>query len=81
VLIPDERRRGNLLLYRRVLTDNGGRFGLRGIAPGEYKIFVVQPAAPVGAEEDPEFISQHESRAVSLSVAAGAATEMQLTNP
>ena len=81
VLVPDLPRRNNSLLYKRVLTDNGGHFGLRGVAPGDYKLFAVQEAPPMGAEEDSEFLAQHENRGLSVTVASGASVEIQLPLP
>jgi hypothetical protein len=81
ILVPDLARRNNSLLYMRVLTDNGGRFGLRGVAPGEYKLFAVQEAPPFGAEADSEFIATHESRGLAVTVAPGTPVEIQLSLP
>jgi hypothetical protein len=39
VLVPDEPRRNQFRLYQARTTDQYGRFDLRGVAPGSYKLF------------------------------------------
>jgi len=66
VLVPEPRRRSQLYLYKTTTTDQYGRFRLRGIAPGEYKIFAWEDIES-GAYQDPEFIRPFESRGQSFS--------------
>ena len=39
VAVPDEARRTNFKLFKSQTTDQYGKFELRGLAPGSYKIF------------------------------------------
>jgi hypothetical protein len=39
VAVPDEARRTNFKLFKSQTTDQYGKFDLRGLAPGSYKIF------------------------------------------
>jgi hypothetical protein len=39
VAVPDEARRANFKLFKSLTTDQYGKFDLRGLAPGSYKIF------------------------------------------
>ena len=65
VLIPSQRRRSDL--YRNTLSDIGGRFSLRGIAPGDYKLFAWQ-GIDKGAYQDPDFLQPFENQGESISI-------------
>jgi hypothetical protein len=39
VLVPGDARRNEFHLFKQVTTDQYGRFEIRGIAPGDYKVF------------------------------------------
>jgi hypothetical protein len=58
-LAPDERRRGRPDLFRATLADQYGRFVLKGLAPGEYKLFSWAEVES-GAAQDPEFLKLYE---------------------
>ncbi len=58
-LVPEEKRRGRRELYKTATTDQYGRFTLRGIPPGEYKLFAWEEIEP-GAHQDPEFLKPYE---------------------
>ena len=60
VLVPDARRRNQLHLYKTTSTDQYGRFLVRGIAPGEYKLFAWEDVES-GAYQDPDFLGPFES--------------------
>lgn len=64
-LIPDDRSR--LGLYRRVLTDGTGHFMIRGLAPGDYKLFAWEDA-PDNAHYDPEFVHTSEDKGIAVQV-------------
>ena len=69
VLIPNvARRRGDL--YKSVLTDDTGQFEIRGVAPGDYKVFAWE-LVEFGAWQDPQFIKLYENRGTSVRVNAG----------
>ena len=58
-LIPDQDR-DRYGLYKTVTTDQDGRFTLRGIAPGSYKVFSWEVLQP-NAYFDREVLAQYES--------------------
>jgi hypothetical protein len=67
VLVPDEAHRDQSRLYQKVATDQYGHYLLRGIAPGDYKIFCWDEVE-VGAWEDPDFLRTFEDRGQKISV-------------
>ncbi len=67
VLVPDQARRDQPRLYRKVATDQFGHYLLRGIAPGDYKVFCWDEVED-GAWEDPEFVKTYEDRGQKISV-------------
>jgi beta-lactamase regulating signal transducer with metallopeptidase domain/protocatechuate 3,4-dioxygenase beta subunit len=76
-LVPAFARRNNPRLYKRTTADGNGQFILRGIAPGEYKVFA-WPALPEGqAEQNAGFIAPFENRGVSVNVVAGVSSTVQ----
>jgi hypothetical protein len=71
ILIPDSFRRSNPGLYKRELvaaSDEKGGFRIRGIAPGNYKIFAVPGSGESLPFRSPEFAARYESRAVPVVV-------------
>ena len=66
-LAPDEARRGRTDLYKTAVTDQYGRFTMRGIAPGDYKLFAWAELEP-GAAQDPEFLKPYEKAGEAVSV-------------
>jgi protocatechuate 3,4-dioxygenase beta subunit len=77
VAIPDAPHRDNEWRYRAELTDQNGRFLLRGIVPGEYRIFSWDSDVDFDWY-DAEQLNPYESKGVPLSVAAGDRKTMQL---
>jgi hypothetical protein len=67
VLVPDEAHRGQLRLYKQATTDQFGHFDLRGIAPGDYKLFSWEEVED-GAWEDPDFLKPFEERGEKVSL-------------
>jgi protocatechuate 3,4-dioxygenase beta subunit len=61
VLIPEGRRRRDPHFYKTVTTDQNGHFALRGIPPGDYKLFAWEEVEP-GAYQDANFLRLHEKR-------------------
>ena len=61
VLVPDLAHRTQYRLYKTLTTDQYGRFDLRGIPPGEYKLFSWEEVES-GAWEDPEFLKAFEEK-------------------
>jgi len=66
VLVPD-RFRDRIELYKTAITDETGRFTMRGIAPGEYKIFAWD-AIEEFAYFDPDFLRQLEQKGKPVSI-------------
>jgi hypothetical protein len=60
VLIPDEHRE-RVELYKNVTSDANGKFVLRGIAPGDYKLFAWDSLDPF-SWFDPEILSRYISK-------------------
>jgi protocatechuate 3,4-dioxygenase beta subunit len=69
-LIPEAGRRSQTQLFKIAPTDQNGRFQLRGVAPGEYKLFAWEDLE-MGAHQDPEFLKQHEEKGKSVTVREG----------
>jgi hypothetical protein len=68
VLVPDNERRSRGDLYKSVSSDDSGAFQIRGIPPGEYKIFAWERVEH-GAWQDPEFMKIYEDRGSRVRVA------------
>jgi hypothetical protein len=67
VLVPDGDRRSRLDLFRTTSAGDGGRFVLRGIPPGDYRLFAWEDVEP-GAWLDPDFLRDYERAGEPLSV-------------
>jgi hypothetical protein len=65
VAVPESRYRKQGNRYQRVTTDQAGRFSMRGLRPGEYKLF----AWEVMEEDeffDPEYLKTYEDRGTAI---------------
>jgi len=60
VLVP-ERSRDRLDLYQTATSNQDGRFSIRGITPGEYRLFAWEEIEPF-SYFDPEVLMQYEAR-------------------
>jgi hypothetical protein len=69
VLIPDQQR-DRTDLFRTAVTDQSGKFTLRGIAPGAYKIFAWETLEP-NAHFDPQILRQYEDQGKAVRVVEG----------
>jgi Carboxypeptidase regulatory-like domain len=78
VLVPDVRFRQRNDLYRVVATDIAGKFQMRGIAPGDYKLFAWENVEP-GAWQSPEFIQKYESSGQRIRISEGSIENTALT--
>jgi hypothetical protein len=65
--------------HRYVGTDTAGRFQFKNIAPGEYRVFAWEYAAP-GAWQDPDFVRSHESLGQLVRIPAAKTTTLSLTS-
>lgn len=70
ILVPDEARRSSRRLYKSTSTDQYGRFELRGIAPGDYKLFSWEEVESE-AWEDPDFLKDFEKQGEKISLQEG----------
>ena len=66
MLIPDTRR-DRQQFYKNAATDQYGHFNIKGIAPGNYKLFAWEDVEP-GAAEDPEFLKPYENKGQAFSI-------------
>jgi hypothetical protein len=78
VVIPPESRRLVRTLYKTATSDAAGRFTVRGIAPGAYKIFA-WPNLVGGEFYNSRFLSKFEFRGKAINVAQGATLTESLT--
>jgi hypothetical protein len=69
VLIPDQHR-DRTELFKTAVTDQNGKFSLRGIAPGNYKIFSWEALEP-NSFFDPEVLRRFEDQGKALRVTEG----------
>lgn len=77
VLVPEPRRRPRSEWFKTTATDQYGRFTLRGISPGEYKLFAWEEMEP-GAYQDPEFLKLYEGRGTAVRVEEGSRLRVEL---
>ncbi len=75
--IPEEAKRTLHRLFKSVTTDQYGRFVLRGIAPGKYKLFS-WGGVERGAWEDEDFLRGFEEKGVSVEVQDGDVETLEL---
>ncbi len=76
-LIPDEPRRRYANLYKEVTTDQYGRFTVKGIAPGAYKLFSWDRVEG-GEYRDPDFLKPFESLGYGILIGEGSRESAQL---
>jgi len=77
VLVPEAARRSQSRLYKEVTTDQYGRFDIKGIAPGDYKLFAWEDVE-TGAYEDPDFLKTFEALGESFTIRAGSHESREL---
>jgi hypothetical protein len=74
-LVPEQRSLWRL--YKENTTDQYGRYHIKGIAPGEYKLFAWEDVEN-GAYEDPEFLKGFEALGETVTVHEGGHESKQL---
>jgi protocatechuate 3,4-dioxygenase beta subunit len=79
VVAPPENRRQNRVLFHQVVTDKNGRFSVRNVAPGPYKVFAWQKDLPPGTWFNDGFMSQYEASGRGVTVTQGATVTQQIT--
>ena len=67
VLIPEANRREHKDLFKNVTTDQNGHYTIKGIAPGEYKLYAWDDIEP-GAYMDPDFLKPFESAGEAITI-------------
>jgi len=75
VLVPE--RRSQWRLYKENTTDQYGRFHIKGIGPGEYKLFAWEDVE-TGAYEDPEFLKGFDALGERVSIREGSHESKEL---
>jgi len=68
VLAPTTDRTSHPELFKNVVTDQFGRFAIRGVVPGDYKLFAWGDIEP-GIYHDPNFLEPYEAIGVAVHVA------------
>jgi hypothetical protein len=77
VLVPEPARRSQSRFYKETTTDQYGRYHIKGIAPGEYRLFAWEDVE-TGAYEDPEFLKNFEALGESVAIREGGHESKQL---
>jgi hypothetical protein len=77
VAVPEARFRGHPDRYRKALTDQSGRFALRGLPPGDYTLFAWE-SVDGEAYYNPEFLRSYESQGKALHVNEGIHVNLKL---
>jgi len=77
VAVPEARFRSRPDRYRKTVTDQSGRFTLRGMPPGEYTLFAWE-SIDGDAYYNPEFLKSYESQGKTLSFSEGERKNVQL---
>jgi carboxypeptidase family protein len=67
VLVPDANRRISPAMFRAAMSGDDGRFTLRGIPPGDYKLFAWQRIEP-NAYMNPNYLAGFEILGVPLKI-------------
>jgi hypothetical protein len=77
VAVPEERWRGHPERYRKGVTDQGGRFSLRGLPAGEYTLFSWE-SVDGEAYYNPEFLKGYEGQGKTLRLNEGERKSVRL---
>jgi len=76
-LVPEEGRRKLFRLYRDSATDQYGKFEIRGIAPGKYKLFAWKDVEH-DAWQDPDFLKPFEEQGKEITAEENGRIAIQL---
>jgi hypothetical protein len=77
VLVPATRRENDALYYN-TRSDSAGNFSIRGIAPGDYKLFSWD-VMPQGAHYNAAFLEKYEERGIPITIAPRARLTSKVT--
>ncbi|MFN7997470.1 MAG: carboxypeptidase-like regulatory domain-containing protein [Bryobacteraceae bacterium] len=78
VLVPEPKLRDRRTAYKTATSDQNGRFNLKSLDPGEYKLFAWEDIE-YGAYMDPDFLQPVEDRGQSITIQEGSRESVQLT--
>ena len=67
-LAPDPAGPGMTQRYQRVNTDQNGRFDMKGITPGSYRVYAWDQLEP-GEQYDPDMLKAHADKSAAVTVA------------
>jgi protocatechuate 3,4-dioxygenase beta subunit len=71
VVVVPEAHRDQTQLFRTANSDEAGHYVIKGITPGDYKVFAWEAVEPF-SYEDPEFLKPYEANGESVSIGEGA---------
>lgn len=77
VLAPDGRRREQTAFFKTATTDAQGHFTIKGIAPGDYKLFAWEQSEDPDYQ-DPEFLKPYENQGEAVTIREGSHESVQL---
>ena len=78
VLVPEEAHRSQMQMFKVATTDQYGHFELRGVPPGDYKLFSWEEVEN-GAWQDPEFLKPFEAKGEEIKLQEGDQKTASLT--
>ena len=76
-LLPNPMKEDRNDLYRISSTDQNGQFTLKGVPPGEYRLYAWEDIEP-GRYMDPEFVKPHESKAQKITIKANSQEQVTI---
>ena len=77
VLVPEAKKRSRADLFRQFETDQHGRYQIKAVPPGEYKLFAWDDVEP-GIWWDPDFLAIYEKNAEPVAIKPGAREVVKL---
>jgi hypothetical protein len=77
-LVPESKRFENRALFSNATSDSSGKFALRGVAPGDYRLFAWENTPP-NAYQNAGFIKKFEGKAKIVHVGQGTTVQTEVT--
>src|SRR5579872_1312557 len=77
VLLAPDSHRQQLNLFKTATADQFGHFNIKGVAPGDYKLFAFEQM-DWGAYQDPDFLKPYENKGESVAMREGSHETAQL---